>query len=372
MNPPTTPPPPSQPQPVALVGEIKLPTAALGIAATPDGDRAFAACLDGGIYEIDVASGNRDRIGRHESYASGVCLLPNAQLLISAGYDGVLQWHDLAERNLIRKVEAHRFWSWKLVHSHDERFIASVTGQYQAGSYKYEPAPEIEPSVKVFDAISGELRQAFSQTPPVLAAAFSPDSRYLASANMMGEVRIWDLETGKLAANWTTPDFTSWGTVKSHHYIGGIFGARFSFDGESLWVCGMGPMSDPMAGNGKQTWQRYAWRDLPPRKTQEIADGDRGNGLMETLALHPAGGVFLMAGRLAQGKWNLAFFDEASGKLLHSLDTKMRITDSQFVAGGTSLLLAGAVGQGNKKDGKYPEFGRLQRYAYRGDLLMAV
>ena len=62
---------------------------------------------------MDLESGERQRIGKHDSYASSVSLLPNAQVLISAGYDGFLQWHDLAERNLIRKVQAHRFWSWK-------------------------------------------------------------------------------------------------------------------------------------------------------------------------------------------------------------------------------------------------------------------
>jgi WD40 repeat protein len=329
---------------------------------SPEGGPIYAACLDGGIYEVDPDSGASTQIAKHDSYASGVRLLTRAQILISAGYDGVLQWHDLAERNRIRSVRAHRFWSWDLAVSPDEHLVASVTGQYRAGGYKYEPAPEEEPSVRVFDAGSGELLHSFSHVPPVLSVAFSPNGQFLAAANMMGEVRIWDLGTQTQAAQWTTPDFTSWGQIKSHHYIGGIFSTLFSPDGESLLVCGMGPMTDPMAGNGKQTWQRFAWRDNPPRKTGEIIDGERGNGLMETLVFHPNGRSFLMAGRLAQGKWNLAFFDRDSGKALHSADTKMRVTDATFSVHGTRLLLAGAVGQGNKKDGKYPEFGRLKIY----------
>ncbi|MFO1500603.1 MAG: WD40 repeat domain-containing protein [Verrucomicrobiota bacterium] len=347
---------------VTLRREIKLPTAVLALALPPDGSWIFAACMDGGIYRVEPQSGSSQQLSRHASYASGVCWLDNAQVLVSAGYDGVLQWHDLAEVNTTRRVAAHRFWSWKLAVAPDESLVASATGQFLAGGYKYEPAAELEPSVRVFDAQSGELRHSWSHVPPVLSVAFSPDSQVLAAGNLMGEVRVWEIKTGRLLSRWTTPDFTSWGTVKSHHYIGGIFDLHFTPDGAELLACGMGPMDDPMAGNGKQTWQRYAWRENPPHKTAEIADTDRGNGLMETLAFHPNGRLFAMAGRLAQGKWNVGLFHHGSGQLLHSLDTKMRVTAARFTDAGRQFVLGGAVGQEKKKDGHYPEFGRIQLY----------
>ena len=231
-----------------------------------------------------------------------------------------------------------------------------------AGGYKYEPAAESEPSVKVFEAETGKLRWAFPHLPPVLSVAFSPDSRYIAAANMMGETRVWDLETGKQSAGWTTPDFTCWGIIKSHHYIGGIYDLTFSPDGRELLVCGMGPMVDPMAGNGKQTWQRYAWQENPVRKIGEIRDVDAGRGLMEVLRFHPDQKSFLMAGRLAQGKWNTALFDAVSGHMLHSLDTKMRITDAVWLNGGAQLALCGATSQEKKKDGKCPDFGHIKLF----------
>ena len=345
---------------VEQIKEHKLPTAVLALDATGDGQRLFAACLDGGIYQVDAESGNFEQIGKHESYASGAWLLTKSNILITAGYDGALQWHDLPARKLVRKVQAHKFWSWQMAVSPDENLVASVTGQYLAGGYKYEPALEVEPSVKVFDAQTGELRHGFTHGPPALSVAFSPDSRFVAAANMMGEVRVWDVAKGQQRAAWTTPDFTSWGIIKSHHYCGGIFAMTFTPDGNELLLAGMGPMRDPMAGNGKQSWQRFAWRENPPRKTGEIDDGVRGNGLMETIEFEPSKKFFLMAGRMAQGKWNTAFFDSLSGKLIHSLDTKMRVTGAVFSADGARLFLAGAIGQQKKKDGKYPEFGRIK------------
>ncbi len=347
---------------IELEKEHTLPSGVLSLDASDDGHRVYVACMDGGVYEVDAAKGTPEEIGRHESFASGARLLRSTGALVSAGYDGAVKWHDLKTRTLVRSIAAHKFWSWKLAVSPDERMVASVTGQYRPGGYKYEPAAETEPSVRVFDAQNGSLRHSFSHLPPVLSVAFSPDNRFLAAGNMMGTTRVWDLGTCALVSEWNTPSFTSWGTVKSHHYIGGIYNLAFSPDGKALILCGLGPMEDPMGGSGRQTWQRFDWRAKPPIKTGEIAENEAGNGLMEILCLHPGGKQFLMAGRLAQGKWNAALFDHESGKLAHSVDSKMRVTGAAFASGGNTLILGGLTGQNKKGDEKNYGFGRVKIY----------
>ncbi|MCW3050878.1 MAG: hypothetical protein JWN14_48, partial [Chthonomonadales bacterium] len=345
--------------------EFKLPTAVFAIDAHPAGKRIFAACFDGNVFEISTESGERKLLGKHTSFASGVRYLPKADRVVSAGYDGALLWMNPAETKPLRTVVAHKFWSWKMRVSPDEQFVGTVTGQYAPGDIKYTPAAEVEPSIKVFEAATGKLRWSFPHVPPTLSVAFSPDSRYIAAGNLMGEVRVYDLQTGKQAAAWTTPDFTCWGIIKSHHYIGGIYDMTFNGDGKELLVCGMGPMVDPMSGNGKQTWQRFAWQEKTPRKISEIREGDAGGGLMEVLRFHPDQKTFLMSGRLAVGKWNTAIFDASSGHTLHTADTKMRVTDAAWLHDGTQLALSGMTGQGKKtKEGKYPEFGHIKLYDF--------
>ena len=349
---------------LTLDHDHELPSGALGLAITTDGRRAFVTCADGALYEVDAASGEAEAFkDRHASFASGCVLLPDGRTVISGGYDGMLLWHDVENRHCWRRVQAHRFWNWQLALAPDGRRLATVTGQYLPGGWKYEPAAENEPSVKVFDTSSGYRLAAFSHTPPVLSCAFSPDGRHLAAANMMGEVRVWSLDAGadeKPVAQWTSPDFTSWGTTKTHHYCGGIYALAFSPDGAELLGCGMGPMRDPMAGNGKMTWQRWDWRE--GARTDQIKDGQHGSGLMETVAWHPDGTHFVMAGRQAQGTWNAAVFSVADGSLVHSLDTKKRITQARFTADGRSLIISGAKGQGRRKEGVWPPWGRLQVY----------
>ncbi|MFO0811540.1 MAG: WD40 repeat domain-containing protein [Gemmataceae bacterium] len=347
--------------------DLRLPTGVLGLAvgearradASTLATALYAACMDGVIYAVDPASGTLTPFeGKHASFASGCVLTPDGRTLISAGYDGWLLWHDVTTKRCFRRVHAHTFWSWQMALSRDGRRVATVSGQYLAGGERYEPAASPEPTVKVYDAVTGDLVRAFDHGPPVLSVAFGPDGRHVAAANMMGEVRVWDVETGALAATIATPDFTSWGIIKSPHYCGGIYGLAFSPDGGALLVCGMGPMTDPMAGNGKMTWQRWDWRTSPPTKLGQIRDGDGGTGLMETLAFAPDGGAFLMAGRQAQGTWTTALFAAGDGKLVAKLDTKSRVTRAAFTQTAKPSFSPRLSARG-RKNGQWSEYGRI-------------
>ncbi|MCP4889229.1 MAG: hypothetical protein GY904_21775 [Planctomycetaceae bacterium] len=340
----------------------KLPTSVLDAALADDENAMIAGCMDG-VYRLQFEPHQEELLYQHESYVSSVGLLKENQI-VSAGYDGGLRWFDVEQRKLLRTTRAHDFWSWDMSVSADRSRIASVTGQYLAGSYKYEPQPEKEPSLKVFAADSGDLLHQLPHIPSTQAVAISPDNRFVAAGNLMGEVRVFDLDNGQMAANWTTPDFTSWGIIKSHCYLGGIFDLQFTPDSQSLLLCGMGPMRDPMAGNGRQLWQRWDWKKETPTLLDQTHQGQSGEGLMETLAIHPRSEHFAMGGRLRGGDWNLALFDLDSGNRIASAKTGFRITRVQYTADGKSLFVAGTQGQPKPKkdDSPLPPFGRVERY----------
>lgn len=345
-----------------LLKRHMLPTGVLCLDPRADGKSAFAASVDG-VYDLNLETGEHKHLYAHESYGSGTAFIESANTLVTAGYDGALTWYDTAAGKQVRTVKAHDFWSWQLARSADGKYVASATGQYLAGGPKYEPAPEKEPSVKVYEVATGKQLYAFPHVPSVQSVAFSPNNRYVAAGNLMGEVRIWDLQTGQLASTIKTDAFTSWGIIKNHFYLGGIFALHFTPDSEQILLAGMGPMEDPMAGNGRQLWQRYAWKEATPRKVDETHAGNSGEGLMETLAIHPSGEYFVMAGRLRGGAWNTAFFSMKDGGLLYSLNTGTRLTRARFTADGKKLLLGGMKGQpGFNKEGKIPDWGHVDVY----------
>lgn len=342
--------------------DFKLPTAILGASLSRDERTLVAACMDG-VYVAELEAKSFDRIGGHESYVSSAAFLHDQNRIVTSGYDGMVQWFDGETKQSQQKLKAHEFWSWDMAVSPDQKLVATVTGQYLAGGYKYEPAPEREPSVKLISSETQQVLQQWPHVPSVQAVAFSHDSRFVAAGNLMGEVRVWDCVTGELASNFTTPDFTSWGIIKSHCYLGGIFAIRFTPDDSAILLCGMGDMKDPMAGNGRQLWQKWAWKESSPKKLDETHQGESGEGLMEALAIHPNGQYFAMGGRLRGGDWNVALFDLAGGNRIGTLKTGYRVTDLSFTSDGKRLLVVGTQGQPEKiEDGKQPHFGRVEVY----------
>lgn len=337
--------------------EIKLPAGVLDLAAAPDGASLYVACMDGSVRQVEVASGSHKMLGSHESYASGLALLPGKGLLVSGGYDGALRWHSVGEAKEIASVQAHQFWSWQMAASPDEGSIASVTGQYLAGGYKYEPQPEREPSVRLYHAATRAWVRDLAHVPPVMSVAFSRNSEWVAAGNLMGEVRVWEVATGKQVAQWTTGSFTGWGIIKGHYYTGGIYALEFAAADAELYCIGMGSTTDPAAGNGRQLWQRFDWRT--GKLLAETKESESGKGLMETCAFHPGGANFVMAGRLENGKWTTALFDVATGAIGQTIDTKSRVTRAQFSADGTRLFLGETLGQSKPKEGKAPDYGRI-------------
>ncbi len=326
--------------------------------------RLFAACQDGGIYEVNLADDSRREIARHESFASGVHVL--GATVVSAGYDGKLKWSARARPETIREIAAHEFWSWQSALSPDGTKLATVTGRYRPGGLRYEPAPETEPSVRVFETATGELRHSFAHIPPVESVAFSRDGRFVAAGNLMGEVRIWNLDNGAEAARIETGSFTGWGEIKGHYFTGGVFSLSFGPHDHALYLAGMGSTTDPAAGNGKQLWERFAWRDGKVEKTASAADGEIGQGLMETLAWHPGDRFFVMAGRLFKGDWNIALFDAETGGRVHQENTGMRVSKAVFEPNGERVYLAGGTGQRREEDGTFPDWGRVDVFKVVG------
>lgn len=352
---------------IEILKEIQIPTSVFDLDLIPaaaatdsdsaSGERLLAACLSGEILEIDPETEAIEILAQHQSYASGAHWHRELKTAISAGYDGCLLWTDRARKHTYRNLKTHQFWSWQSALSPDQSQIASVTGQYLSGSYEYKPAASNEPCVRIVDVESGVIQRSWEAQPPVQAVTWSPDGKLLAVGNLMGQVRIWNTQDNELVAEWETGEFTGWGIIKGHYYTGGIYALKFAPDGESIYLVGMGSTRDPAAGNGRQMWQRRNWQT--GEKISETSDKDSGQGLMEWMEFHPSGKWFVMTGRLQSGKWNVALFDSETGAMLHSLNTKNRVTRAVFSQDGQMLFLGGMVSQGGLQDGKFKDYGRV-------------
>ncbi len=123
----------------------------LDLAVQSDQSRAFAACMDG-VYAIEFTAKPEEneakpqvvRIGKHDSFVSGVALLEEHAELISTSFDGTFHVRRLTDihadvqPHIAERI--HSFWSWDMALSPNHALVASVTGQYLPGSEEYSPA----------------------------------------------------------------------------------------------------------------------------------------------------------------------------------------------------------------------------------------
>lgn len=221
--------------------------------------RAYVGGSAGTIYECDLNAETptfRPRM-HDESYISALTVLRDGHQsgkLVAARYDGLLVWYDLHSGRRVRTVPAHDGWIRDLCVVGDGRRLATVGHDMR---------------VKVWDAVEGRVHRTFfghpAETPQgyvsaIYAVASSVDGRYIASADRIGEVRVWDVGSGKEIAKLFAPEFYTHDGEKRDRSIGGIRRLRFSPDGTRLALAGIGQISNTDGFVGPCRLEVWDWR----------------------------------------------------------------------------------------------------------------
>lgn len=185
---------------------------------------------------------------------------PLDPLAITGHYDGSLTWNRLRDGNLLRVVEqAHHGWVRDLALTADGERLVSVGNDML---------------VKVCDARDGKVIHTLAGHAPLTpqgyvsalyTVAVSPDGRMAASGDRAGEVRIWDIEQGKLIHQWRSAEFYTFDPEKRDRSIGGIRRLRFSPDGATLAIAGIGPVSNVDGFVGPARVELWDWQAVRRR-----------------------------------------------------------------------------------------------------------
>jgi WD40 repeat protein len=263
-----------------------------GLAATPDGSRLFAGSDDYALYAFDVSSEKKEPAARwtgHDNYVSALAYLPRTEkpLLISGSYDHQLIWWDPATGRSLRTVPAHEGWVRDLTAFPDGSRLASAGDDLV---------------VKTWDAESGKLIRTFSghakQTPQghataLYAVAVSPDGKFVAGGDRIGEVRVWENDTGKLAARFQVPVLYTYDPRQRKRSIGGIRSLAFSAEGNLLAIGGIGQVGNVDGLAGPATVEVWDWRK-PAHRATGTAEGHKG--ILNGLIFHPEGWLIGVGG----------------------------------------------------------------------------
>jgi WD40 repeat protein len=160
---------------------------------------------------------------RHESDVRCAVFSPDGRRIASCSLDGPIKIWDAQTGQELRSLRAHEKGTHSVAFSPDGHLLATGGGDGTVGPPRG--------TVKVWDAKTGQLRRTLEErSRPVLQVAFSPDGQRLASVSWVrksdempprGEMKIWDVTTGKLLL-----------TVPGHE--GRMVCVAFSPDGKRL------------------------------------------------------------------------------------------------------------------------------------------
>lgn len=297
-----------------LLKRVERPDILLSIARDAQTNRIFCGSSDAKVYELDLEADQPQRraLAGHRSYVTGVVLA--GENLITGSYDRQLIWWDREKDEPRRAVKAHDKWIRRVAASPDGKIVASVADDMICRLWNAD-------SGQLIHELVGHKRTNPHQFPSMLyTCAFSPEGRFLATADKVGHVCVWDVEFGEEVLSLESPENYTWDPTQRRHTIGGVRSLAFSPDGKLLAVGGIGRIGNIDHLDGKALVQVYDWR-----RGERIfkLEHDQQKGLVEQLWFYPDGKWLLGAGGADKGF--MLFMDVASGKFVHDQAAPMHI-----------------------------------------------
>jgi WD40 repeat protein len=313
-----------------VVKEVSRRDIVFALARMPGTSRLFFGSSDFKVYDIDLAEPKPEarEIGGHTSYVTGLALA--GKTLVSGSYDGRLIWWDPEKRVQVRAVEAHAKWIRRVAATRDGQMVASVADDMVCRLW--DPA-----SGKLVRELRGHQEKTPHHYPSMLyACTFSADGKFLATADKVGHIVVWETASGKQVATLEAPIMYTWDPVQRRHSIGGIRSLAFSPDGSLLAAGGIGKIGNVDHLDGKSQVEVFDWQK--GQRTHEFAN-DKFKGLVEHLQFHPRSDWLLGAGGAGDGF--LLFFDLKDKKVLRQDKAAMHVHDVAVNEGADTLFVAG-------------------------------
>lgn len=220
-----------------------------------------------GLWNLHTGAQLRYLSGHHVG-VTAIAFSPDGKTVASGGIDKLVRLWDTLTGQVKQTLE-HEFPVGFVAYSPDGQFVASTAGR-----------------ARLWDPHTGQLKRTMELYPDesALPVAFSPDSRLLATGTIAGmgprgDVILWDVHTGKVRQRLAG-------------YSGGVGSVVFSPDGMTLASTGGGGEDTFEFSVGASLW------DVETGRLKQTVPG--GRRTMLPLAFRPDGSVLVADGQTVQ------------------------------------------------------------------------
>jgi hypothetical protein len=196
-----------------------------GASFSPDGSRIACGAADKSIRLFDTSSGKEIRkMDHHEDWSFGAIFGVDGKRLVSVSRDRAAKLTDANTGAFIENVNLLKEPLTAIVR-HPKKDWVLIGGEERVPYLYMMDRPR---AMRIADD-STLIRKFEVQDGPILALAYSPDAKYVAVGSAVGDVRIYNAETGAAVA-------------RCSGHRGGIYTLQFYTDSQHLITAGFDGM----------------------------------------------------------------------------------------------------------------------------------